>query len=137
MEAILFQQIISLGYKIFIFFLFWIESDIFKLLCPKVSEKGLFFTLNFAFVILVVRFSKNDWRVYLGANMWNRAIGLMSRVFTNGPGDLGSMPGRVIPKTPEMVLDAALLNTQHYKVRIKGKMEQSRKWSWTLFYTSV
>ena len=28
-----------------------------------------------------------------------------------------------------MVLDAALLNTQHYKVRIKGKIEQSREWS--------
>ena len=26
-------------------------------------------------------------------------IGLMSRVFTNGPGDWGSIPGRVIPKT--------------------------------------
>ena len=26
-----------------------------------------------------------------------------------------------------MVLDASLLNTQHYKVRIKGKVEQSRK----------
>ena len=29
----------------------------------------------------------------------NRAIGLMSRVFTNGPGDQGSVLGRVIPKT--------------------------------------
>ena len=28
-----------------------------------------------------------------------------------------------------MVLDATLLNTQHYKVRIKGKVEESRKWS--------
>ena len=26
-----------------------------------------------------------------------------------------------------MVLDTALLNTQHYKVRIKGKVEQSRE----------
>ena len=26
-----------------------------------------------------------------------------------------------------MVLDASLLNTQHYKVRIKGKVEQSRE----------
>ena len=26
-----------------------------------------------------------------------------------------------------MVLDAALLNTQHYRVRIKGKVEQSRE----------
>ena len=47
--------------------------------------------------------------------------------FANGPGDLGSIPGRVIPKTQKMVLDASLLNTQHYKVRIKGKVEQSRE----------
>ena len=51
----------------------------------------------------------------------------MGRVFDNGPGDLGSIPGRVIPKTWKMVLDAALLNTQQYKVRIKGKVEQSRE----------
>ena len=29
--------------------------------------------------------------------------------FTNGPEDLGSIPGRVIPKTQKMVLDASLL----------------------------
>ena len=40
--------------------------------------------------------------------------------------DLGSKLRRVIPKTPKMVLDATLLNTQHYKVRIMGKVEQSR-----------
>ena len=39
----------------------------------------------------------------------------------------GSIPDRVIPKTLKMVLDASLLNTQHYKVRIKGKVEQSRE----------
>ena len=33
----------------------------------------------------------------------------------------------VIPKTQKMVLDATLLNTQHYKVRIKGKVEQSKE----------
>ena len=54
-------------------------------------------------------------------------VGLMSRVFANGPGDQSSIPGQVIPKTQKMVLDAALLNTQHYKVRLKGKMEQSRE----------
>ena len=32
-------------------------------------------------------------------------------------------------ETQKMVLDAALLNTQHYKVRIKGKVEKSREWS--------
>ena len=51
------------------------------------------------------------------------------RVFANGPGDLGSIPGRVIPKTLKMVLDTTLLNTQHYNVRFKGKVEQSWEWS--------
>ena len=36
-----------------------------------------------------------------------------------------------------MLLDTALLNTQHYKVRIKGKVELSRELSNTLLYTSV
>ena len=36
----------------------------------------------------------------------------MSRVFTDDPGDQGSILGRVIPKTQKMVLDAALLNIQ-------------------------
>ena len=53
----------------------------------------------------------------------------MSSVFTNGPEDQGSIPGQVIPKTQKMVLDSALLNTKNYKVRIKGKVEQSREWS--------
>ena len=45
----------------------------------------------------------------------------MSGVFANGPRDWGSIPGRVIPKTQKMVLDATLLNTQYYKVCIKDK----------------
>ena len=61
----------------------------------------------------------------------------MSRVFANGPGDRGSIPGRVIPKTQKMVLDSALLNTQHFKVRIKGKVKQSGESSCALLYTSV
>ena len=51
----------------------------------------------------------------------------MVRVFANGPGDLDSIPDRVIPKTQKMVLDATLLNTQHYKVRIKSKVEGDPK----------
>ena len=34
-----------------------------------------------------------------------------------------------------MVLDAALLYIKHYKVRIKGKVEQSRERSTALSYT--
>ena len=48
---------------------------------------------------------------------------LMGIVFANGPRDLGSILGRVIPETQKMVLDSSPLNTQHYKVRIKGKVE--------------
>ena len=71
--------------------------------------------------------------------VWNRTrdIGPAVRVFANGPGDLGSIPGRVIPKTLKMELDTTLLNTQHYKVRFKGKVEQSREWSSALPYTLV
>ena len=50
----------------------------------------------------------------------NQAIGLMSKVFASGPGGQVSISGWVIPKTQKMVLDASLLSTQHYKVRIKG-----------------
>ena len=33
----------------------------------------------------------------------------MGRVFANGPGDLGLVPGRVIPKTLKMALNTSLL----------------------------
>ena len=56
-----------------------------------------------------------------------RLIGLVGRVFANGPGYLGSIPGRVILKALKVVLDNSLLNTQLYKVRIKGKVEQPRE----------
>ena len=42
-------------------------------------------------------------------------------VFANGLGNWGSIPGCVLPKIQEMVFDASLLSTQHYKVWIKGK----------------
>ena len=50
---------------------------------------------------------------------FGRAIGLISRVFTSDLEDRGSTPGRVIPNTQKMVIDATLLNTQNYKVRVK------------------
>ena len=58
-------------------------------------------------------------------------------LFANGPGDLGSISGRVIPKTIKKVLDTLLLNTQHYKVCIKGKVEPSRERSSAFPYTSM
>ena len=64
-------------------------------------------------------------------------IHLMSRMFANGPRDRGSILGRVIPITKNMVHDTALLNTQHYKVRIKGKVEQFTEWISALPNTTV
>ena len=42
-------------------------------------------------------------------------------VFTSGPGNQGSIPGRVIPEAQKMALDAFLLNIQDNKISIKGK----------------
>ena len=63
--------------------------------------------------------------------------GLEGRVFANGPGDRGSIPSQVIPKNQKMVLDASLLNTQHYKVHIKGKVVLSKEKSRSLPDTSM
>ena len=67
----------------------------------------------------------------------NRLIGLVGRVFANGPWDRGSIPDRVIPKTLKMVLDISLFNTKQYKFLIKGKEEPSRESSSALPYASV
>ena len=56
-------------------------------------------------------------------SIYNRAIGLMSSVRQRSE----SIPGRVIPKTQKLVLDSALLNTQQNKIRIKAKVEQSKR----------
>ena len=57
---------------------------------------------------------------------YNRLIGLMGRVFANG-------------RTKDFKKGTwyLLLNTQQYKVRIKGKVEQYRERSSALLYTLV
>ena len=90
---------------------------------------------NFYEVILLQVFLTNT--NYLHRFIWFRLISLVGRVFAMDPGDRGSIPGRVIRKTLKVVLDTHMLNTQHYKVRIKGKVEQSRERRRTLIYTSV
>ena len=50
--------------------------------------------------------------IYIGS------FGIKVRVFVNSPRNVGSILGRVIPKTQKIVLDAPGLNTQHYKVQI-------------------
>ena len=62
---------------------------------------------------------------------WKRCNYKVGTVFANGPGDRGSIPGQVMPKTLKLVLDTSLFNTQQYNVRIEGKVEQSRERSCT------
>ena len=74
--------------------------------------------------------------VILNITIFRILIDLVGRVFANGPGGLGSIPGRFITKTLKMVLVTSLLNTRQYKVCIEGKVEQSRERSIAFPYTS-
>ena len=65
--------------------------------------------------------------IYTNNENFSNIISIMVRVFAKGPGDWGSIPGQVIPKTQKIVLDSSLLNTQHYKVGIKGKWSNPGK----------
>ena len=50
----------------------------------------------------------------------------MDRVFANGPGDWGSIPGRVIPKTQKkwrLMAPCSILCTIRYGSRVKGAIQ--------------
>ena len=59
-------------------------------------------------------------------------MGIMLKVLASG-----FNPRSNHTKHSKIVLDPSLPNTQHYKVHIKGKVEQSRETSSALPYTSV
>ena len=99
------------------------------------ASRASYFNLSMNPILLyqlwnIYKHSANLCKAYpcsLVINRYYIYISLMSRVFANGRGDRSSIPGRVISKTQKMVLDAALHNIQHYKIRIKVKVEQSRE----------
>ena len=57
-------------------------------------------------------------------------------MFANGPGNR-DQPQVESYLRQKMVRDATLLNTQHYKIRINSKVEQFKKWSCALSYSSA
>ena len=59
--------------------------------------------------------------------LFNHVFGQVGRLFADGPGDLGSIPGHVIPKTLKVVLDTSLFNTQQYKVLSRVKWSNPGK----------
>ena len=86
-----------------------------------------FFTRFFLLSYFVAFYQNSHIVISVQERFIIHVSGIMVRVFANGLRDWGSIPGLVIPKTQKMVIDAALLNTRHYKVQINGKVEQSRK----------
>ena len=126
--------------------LFWRKFSLFisVLVCiypsPQDGTQGQFFIVNWITMTTKIqqtlkRDIKNHWiAVSTLLDPISSVYCDVGRVFANSSGDWGSIPGWVIPKTLKMILDASLLNTQHYKVGIKGKVEQSRKRSCTLPY---
>ena len=73
-----------------------------------------------------IKLHAHIWVMYLFLNSYifnvlDQPIGIMVRVFANGPGDWSSIPSWVILKMQKMIYDSSLLNTQHYKVYIKDK----------------
>ena len=67
----------------------------------------------------------------------NRSICIEAKVFTNGPGDQSSIPGRVIPDTKKILLDAFWFNIHYYKVRNKGKWNNLGKGVTHLLHVGV
>ena len=69
---------------------------------------------------------KEYWFLLNGNEIMSSFLGrefYRSILYMYSPEDRGSIPDRGVLKTQKMVLDAALLNSQHYKVWIKGKVE--------------
>ena len=99
----------------------------FFLCCPRHCDQGLIVIIIYDFQIWTKKELAGCPRGVIAKISFfmhcYREIGLE---FANIPGDLGSISGRAIPKTLKMVLDTSLLNTQQYKVRIEGKVKQSR-----------
>ena len=85
------------------------------------------FSLSFRFTLWSAGTAMSTIQQVLFFIDYHWLIGLVGRVFANGPEDLGSIPGRVIPKALKMVLDTALLNTQQYKVQPRVKWSNPRK----------
>ena len=127
----------------FFFFCFIFCSSFFsKFFCATFYEKWIFQRIITIIIGHCYNGNPTGSRIvycfiYTYFYVTSRFIGLVGRVFANGPEDLGSILARVIPKTLKMVLDTYLLNTQQYKLRIKGKVEQSWERSSALPYISV
>ena len=109
-----FQKIKNYASKKVFFFFFFFSNCFSDIHISLIHFCGLLFSIYVHFCIC--------WAYSILISKSERC---MCYVCANSPGNCGSIPGWIIPKTQKMVLDAALLNTEHYKVWINSKVEQS------------
>ena len=84
-------------------------------LCTSDSEGPVLGNVNYPLLVITPSSTVIQSGSACYRPMYVLSIGIMVRVFTNGSGDLGSILGRVTPKTQKRYL----LSTQHYMVQIK------------------
>ena len=100
---------------------FWVGIIEFKCFSTKLSIER---SVNF---LLFLCLFFHNFKDILGSLNTYRSISVIVRVVAKGPGDRGLTPGRIMPKTQKMVLDASLLNIQNYEVRFKDKWSNPGK----------
>ena len=74
---------------------------------------------------------QNHGRTLYSLGQWpslNQLIGLVGRVFANGQRDLGSIPGRIIPKTLKWYLIPPCLTLSNLRYISKVKWSNPGKW---------
>ena len=116
-----------LPYSLAVFFCLWTAARELK---KEEKKQGYFYaqTLGFNDCSVVWMFSwtrrnscvsqTRHWNILQSFSV-KPDIGIVVRVFVNGPGDLGSIPGRVILKTQKMVLPCLTLSIIRYRSRLK------------------
>ena len=131
-KTVLFQAIqFRMSTKFFVYLLLKVKTDLFQTIQLSISTRFFIYSDLSGQTVLfqTIKFSistKLSCSQYYSVFIF-RLIGLVGRVFANGPGDPGSILSRVIPKTLRMVLDTSLLNTQQYKVLSRVKWSNPRK----------
>ena len=75
--------------------------------------------------------------IYIYIQVCIYVFGQACRMFTKGSREWILITHQIIPKTQKLVLNTSLLDTLHYKVCIKDKMDQFREKSCPHPYTFV
>ena len=111
---------------------FWHVNSSRVTLCVKVMKLHTLYIYIYILVLfLKIFFCTQFYDINIPTNTNNLISSIVLTIeltVRQWPGRLGFNPRSSHTNDSNMVLDAALLNTQHYKVGIKGKVEQSREW---------